>query len=67
MSYCKAYREHKEKYGDYNLMGQALWLLCRIEETDFTNEGNIQNLKIVAKRVSDNIREIIKGRLQEQK
>ena len=57
---CMFYERHKEKYSDYNLLGQVLKLQCQLTKTNFDNPADVKKLKRVAEEVANTIKELIK-------
>ena len=57
---CMLYERHKEKYTDYNLLGQALKLQCQLTKTNFDSPADVEKLKRVAEEVANTIKELIK-------
>ncbi len=49
MDGCKEYREHTDKYSDYNVLGQSLRLICQLSKTNWDKSEDVKGLKFVVK------------------
>jgi hypothetical protein len=57
-TYCDEYYKQVVRAGDYNILGQALRLLCQLEKTDFNDDESINLLGIIAKDAGEKIKEL---------
>ena len=55
---CSVYERHKEKYSDYNILGQVLKLECKLVKTKFTDEKSVNELIKTARDIAHTILEI---------
>jgi hypothetical protein len=42
--WCEKYKKHKEKFSDYNLVGQSYRLLCQLSKTNFDKPEEVKEL-----------------------
>jgi hypothetical protein len=68
-TYCDEYFRHKMEVEDYNIMGQALRVLCQLEKTNFEDDESVKDLGFVARDAGELIKhfgeEILSKRLEE--
>jgi hypothetical protein len=64
-TYCDKYYEQVVRAGDYNILGQALKVLCQLEKTNFKDDESIKDLGFVARDAGEKIKhfgeELIRG------